>query len=315
MADHLLVIGRGTILADCSMAEFMADHAASYVRVKAPALGDVADLLRRPRPRGHAASTTSCGSAASTPPRSASCLQARAAAARADPGAVLARGRLHDPDRRQRGVPRAPPPKEPADDRDPDRGRDVVERTGVDRPGFGAVLRSEWIKLRTVRSTWWTLAATFVLGAGLTVLMCWGNADWLASRRRRRVAGLVHHLGDDDRPDQRGGAGCAGRHDGVRHRHDPYDVRRRPGARPRACRQVASGRRRPALRGRHRDRAPRLLRRQLLPRPRGHRHGAEGDVLRAMYGSGLYLAGIGLFTVAVGFLLRHTAGTSRSCSR
>ena len=35
----------------------------------------------------------------------------------------------------------------------------------------------------------------------------------------------------------------------------------------------------------------------------------EGDVLRAMYGSGLYLAGVGLFTVAVGFLLRHTAGT------
>ena len=45
MADHLLVIGRGTILADCSMTEFMTDHAASYVRVKAPALGDVAHLL------------------------------------------------------------------------------------------------------------------------------------------------------------------------------------------------------------------------------------------------------------------------------
>jgi ABC-2 type transport system ATP-binding protein len=45
MADHLLVIGRGTILADCSMTEFMTDHAASYVRVKAPALGDVALLL------------------------------------------------------------------------------------------------------------------------------------------------------------------------------------------------------------------------------------------------------------------------------
>ena len=28
MADHLIVIGRGTILADCSMQEFMADHAA-----------------------------------------------------------------------------------------------------------------------------------------------------------------------------------------------------------------------------------------------------------------------------------------------
>jgi len=45
MADHLLVIGRGRILADCSMTEFMTDHATSYVRVKAPALGDAAHLL------------------------------------------------------------------------------------------------------------------------------------------------------------------------------------------------------------------------------------------------------------------------------
>jgi ABC-2 type transport system ATP-binding protein len=45
MADHLLVIGRGSILADCSMGDFMTDHAASYVRVKAPALTDVAHLL------------------------------------------------------------------------------------------------------------------------------------------------------------------------------------------------------------------------------------------------------------------------------
>jgi ABC-2 type transport system ATP-binding protein len=45
MADHLLVIGRGSILADCSMSDFMTDHAASYVRVKAPALTDVAHLL------------------------------------------------------------------------------------------------------------------------------------------------------------------------------------------------------------------------------------------------------------------------------
>jgi ABC-2 type transport system ATP-binding protein len=45
MADHLLVIGRGRILADCSMTDFMTDHAASYVRVKAPSLADVATLL------------------------------------------------------------------------------------------------------------------------------------------------------------------------------------------------------------------------------------------------------------------------------
>jgi ABC-2 type transport system ATP-binding protein len=46
-ADHLVVIGRGTVLADCSTTEFIADHASSYVRVRSPQRGEVADLLRR----------------------------------------------------------------------------------------------------------------------------------------------------------------------------------------------------------------------------------------------------------------------------
>jgi ABC-2 type transport system ATP-binding protein len=46
-ADHLLVIGRGTILADCSMSQFIAEHAASHVRVRSPHRGEVADLLVR----------------------------------------------------------------------------------------------------------------------------------------------------------------------------------------------------------------------------------------------------------------------------
>ncbi|MET0764048.1 MAG: ABC transporter ATP-binding protein [Blastococcus sp.] len=46
-ADHLVVVGRGRILADCSMSEFIAGHAASYVRVQSPELGTVADLLQR----------------------------------------------------------------------------------------------------------------------------------------------------------------------------------------------------------------------------------------------------------------------------
>jgi len=45
MADHLIVIGRGTILADCSVQQFMADHAASFVRVKAPRVDEVEALL------------------------------------------------------------------------------------------------------------------------------------------------------------------------------------------------------------------------------------------------------------------------------
>jgi ABC-2 type transport system ATP-binding protein len=45
-ADHLLVIGRGDVLADCTMSDFIAQHAASYVRVRSPQPGAVADLLR-----------------------------------------------------------------------------------------------------------------------------------------------------------------------------------------------------------------------------------------------------------------------------
>jgi ABC-2 type transport system ATP-binding protein len=45
-ADHLLVIGRGEVLADSSMTDFIARHAASYIRVRTPQPGAVADLLR-----------------------------------------------------------------------------------------------------------------------------------------------------------------------------------------------------------------------------------------------------------------------------
>jgi len=47
MADHLIVIGRGAVLADSSITEFMAEHASSYVRIKAPRRAEVADLLIR----------------------------------------------------------------------------------------------------------------------------------------------------------------------------------------------------------------------------------------------------------------------------
>lgn len=58
----------------------------------------------------------------------------------------------------------------------------AVEPTSASRPvGFRQALHAEWIKLRTVRSTMWTLASLFVLGAGLTAVICAASADWLAS--------------------------------------------------------------------------------------------------------------------------------------
>ena len=61
--------------------------------------------------------------------------------------------------------------------------------TTARRPGFDRVLLAEWIKLGSVRSTWWTLAVTVLLGAGLTILLCWGNAEWLASADADESAG------------------------------------------------------------------------------------------------------------------------------
>jgi len=45
MADHLIVIGKGRILADSSMTDFMAEHAASYVRVKSPSTSEARTAL------------------------------------------------------------------------------------------------------------------------------------------------------------------------------------------------------------------------------------------------------------------------------
>ncbi len=98
--------------------------------------------------------------------------------------------------------------------------------------------------------------------------------DGPRQRSRRGVPGLVHDLGDDDRPDHRDRPRHAGRHQRVRHRHDPRDAGgdAAPGAVLAAKALVLSSH---AVRRRHRHRLRRLLRGQLVPRPRGHRPGAH----------------------------------------
>lgn len=175
-------------------------------------------------------------------------------------------------------------------------------------PGFGAVLRAEWLKLRTVRSTWWTLVATFVLGAGLTVLLCWANADWLASADADESPGSFVTWGMMIAQITAVVLGALV----VTTEYGTGMIRSSFAAVPARGRVLA---------------AKSLLLVTVLfvvgtvTALAGYAGGnyfldregigmaLEGGVLRSMYGSGLYLAGIGLFTVAVGFLLRHTAGT------
>jgi ABC-2 type transport system permease protein len=58
--------------------------------------------------------------------------------------------------------------------------RAPVRTGGPGRQGFGNTLHAEWIKFWSVRSTAWSTVALFVLGAGLTTLVCATSADWLA---------------------------------------------------------------------------------------------------------------------------------------
>jgi ABC-2 type transport system permease protein len=46
---------------------------------------------------------------------------------------------------------------------------------------FADTLRAEWIKFWTVRSSRWSLALLFLLGAGLTTLVCWAAAGDIAA--------------------------------------------------------------------------------------------------------------------------------------
>ncbi len=182
--------------------------------------------------------------------------------------------------------------------------------TSADRtvtPGFGQTLRSEWVKLTSVRSTWWTVVAIFVIGGGLTTLMGWANADWLASAEADESVGSFVTWGMMIAPVAAVSLGALA----VTSEYGSGMIRSTFAATPARGAVLAAK----AL-----VVAGVLLVVGTLAALVGyvgsnHFFAAEGiglplegDVARAIYGSGLYLAGIGVMTVAVGFLVRHTAG-------
>ena len=175
-------------------------------------------------------------------------------------------------------------------------------------PGFGRLVQSEWIKLVSVRSTWWTVAATFVLGAGLSILLCWGNAEWLASGDADESPGSFITWGMMIAPVMAVILGALV----VTTEYGTGMIRSTFAATPRrgmvlAAKMLVLGvvmfvvGTVTALAGYFG--ANPLLENEGIGLP------LEGDVARAMYGSGLFLAGVAVLTAAVGFVVRHTAAT------
>jgi len=60
--------------------------------------------------------------------------------------------------------------------------RERVQLAGTGRPGLGGALRSELTKIRSVRSTYWTLAAMVVITIGISALLSWGRIQDYASQ-------------------------------------------------------------------------------------------------------------------------------------
>jgi ABC-2 type transport system permease protein len=66
---------------------------------------------------------------------------------------------------------------------DPAASRDAGDSVRGGTDSFLRVLRSEWIKLRSVRSTGWTLFALFVVTVGISALTAWGASSHLSQVR------------------------------------------------------------------------------------------------------------------------------------
>ena len=178
---------------------------------------------------------------------------------------------------------------------------------GIRRPGFTDTLRAEWIKFWTVRSTQWSIVALFVLGAGLTTLVCAAAAQDIASGAEGEAVGAFITWGMMIAQIAAVVLGAMI----VTSEYGTGMIRATLAATPRRGAVLVA--KAVVLTGT-------LFVVGTLTAFAGYvggnpfleNHGigialSDEGVLRAMFGSGLYVAGLGLLSAAVGLLVRHTA--------
>ena len=178
---------------------------------------------------------------------------------------------------------------------------------GVRHPGFADTLRAEWIKFWTVRSTLWSTVLLFVLGAGMTVLVCALNAEWLASNQADEHPGSFVTFGMTFAQITAIVLGTLM----VTSEYGTGMIRATLAATPRRGAVLAA--KAVVLAGT-------LFVVGTATAFAGYFGGnwflenegvglalSDEGVLRSMVGSGLYMAGLGLLAAGVGLLVRHTA--------
>lgn len=189
----------------------------------------------------------------------------------------------------------------------------ITETTGTPvsrrvRPArTGAVLRAEWIKLWSVRSTVWTMISLVVVGTGLTALICATSAESIANGDAGESPGAFVTWGMMVAQVTAVVLGVLA----VSNEYGTGMIRTTVAATPRRGRVLVAksvvlagvlfvGGTVTAFAG------------YLAGNPFLDAEGVgvplDGDgVIRALVGSGLYLAVLGLFAAALAFLVRHTA--------
>jgi ABC-2 type transport system permease protein len=180
---------------------------------------------------------------------------------------------------------------------------------GVRRPGFGNTLHAEWIKFWSVRSTFWSTAMLFVLGAGLTTLVCATSAEWLASSEADEspLSFVTWGLMFAQITAIALGTLVVTTEYGTGMIRATLAATPRRGAVLAAKALVLSGTL--FVVGTVTAFAGFFAGNWFLEREGIGIALSDEGVLRAMFGSGLYMAGLGLFAAAVGLLIRHTAAT------
>jgi ABC-2 type transport system permease protein len=186
---------------------------------------------------------------------------------------------------------------------DPDRHVPGARR----HPRATDTLHAEWLKFWSVRSTGWSTAMLFVLGAGLTTLVCATSADWLASGEADESPASFITWGLFFAQITALALGTLI----VTSEHGTGMIRATLSATPRRGAVLAA--KAAVLTGT-------LFVAGVVTAFVGYLGGnwfldragigialSDDGVLRSMLGSGLYLAGLGLFAMAIGLLVRHTA--------
>ncbi len=198
-ADHLIVIGRGKLVADCTVQQFIDNNSELSIRIKTPELEkltavlsdkggnvradgeeallvsklgmqEIGDLAFDNQIRVHELSPIQASLEQAFMELTKSSVEYHAAipAGKKAPRTMTA---LTDAP-----IPTTFPGMSP-----------LPEASG--KAGFGGALRSEWTKIKSVKSTIWTLAAAIVISVGISTLGNWGQASHTSDTAAQLRAG------------------------------------------------------------------------------------------------------------------------------